>query len=62
MPDELLGIDLRQISNDFNYDDCASLKVLVPTFERNSWIPYDIRTQEEILIEAEKSRKWAEEN
>lgn len=62
LPDDLLGIDLRQFANDFNYDDCATLKVLMPTFERNSWIPYDIRTQEEISRETEKNQKWAEEN
>lgn len=62
LTDDLLGIDLRQFANDFNYNDCATLKVLMPTFERNSWIPYDVRTQKEITIEAEKNRKWAEDN
>lgn len=46
--DDLLGVDLRQFAYDFDYDDCVTLSVLVPTFERNSWLPYDVRTQEEI--------------
>ncbi|MFV0352820.1 MAG: hypothetical protein ACK5JF_11035 [Oscillospiraceae bacterium] len=62
LPDEMLGVDLCQFAKDFNYDECVSLKVLMPTFERNSWIPYDVRTQEEILMEIEKNRKWAQEN
>lgn len=48
---ELIGIDLHQLAEDFHYDDRATLQVLVPTYERNSWIPYDIRTREEIMAD-----------
>lgn len=62
LPDDSLGVDLCQFANDFSYNDCVNLRVQMPTFERNSWIPYDIRTQGEITAEAEKNRKWAGEN
>ena len=57
LPHNLLGVDLCQFATDFSYNDCVSLKVVVPTFERNSWIPYDVRTQNEIRAEAKKNKR-----
>lgn len=62
MPNKLIGIDLHQFAEDFCYDDCVTLRVIIPTHERNSWIPYDIRTQKEIKEDISKNKEWAKDN
>ena len=53
---DIQRIDLQQFANEFSYDDCVSLKVIVPTHERNSWLPYDVRTQAETRETIKKNK------
>lgn len=48
--------DITFFANDFDYDKRATIELIIPVYESNSWFPLDYRTKKQVVNEYIKNR------